>query len=180
MSEPAIALATADLRREHELIRRGLRLLEHAGRRLAAGRSVDGHTMKELVGLLRRLADQCHHSKEEGHLYPSMRAKGLPPEDRLHALLAAHSEGRDYLGTLAGLSSPAERAAAALLYVRVTREHLESEEREIFPVADQLFTPAEQAELARCYDEMERQAFGPEFRDAVLGELERLEARVLR
>jgi hemerythrin-like domain-containing protein len=180
VSEPALALATADLRREHQLIRRGLRLLEHAGRRLAAGRPVDEPAMKELVGLLRRLADQCHHGKEEGHLYPSMRAKGLPPDDRLRALLAAHSEGRDYLGTLAGLPSPAERAAAALLYVQVTREHLDSEEREIFPVADRMFTPGEQAELARSYEEMERRKVGLEFRDVVLSGLERLEGLVLR
>jgi len=117
VSEP-LALATADLRREHQLIRRGLRLLEHAGRRLAAGRSVDDPATKVLVGLLRRLADQCHHGKEEGCLYPSMRAKGLPTDGQLRVLLAAHSEGRDYLGTLAGLPSPAERAAAALLTSR--------------------------------------------------------------
>src|SRR5262249_38655112 len=91
VSEPAIALATADLRAEHALIRGGLRLLEHAGRRLAAGRSVAEPAMKELVGQLRRLADQCHHGKEEGLLYPSMRAKGLPADSRLPALLAAHS-----------------------------------------------------------------------------------------
>ena len=131
--------------------------------------------MRALVELLRRLADQCHHGKEEAHLYLRMREKGLPPDDRLRSLLAAHGEGRDYLGTLAGLPSPAERAAAALLYVRVMREHLETEEREVFPVADGMFTPAEQAGLARAYADAERVAFGPDFRDAVLAELDRLE-----
>jgi hemerythrin-like domain-containing protein len=145
---------------------------------LAARRAVDETTLNELVTLLRRLADQCHHGKEEGHLYPSMREKGLPPDGRLAAVLSAHGEGRDYLGTLSGLPSPAERAAAALLYVRVTREHLETEEREVFPVADRMFAPAEQAELAGCYAELERRAFGPGFRDAVVAELERLEGLV--
>src|SRR5262245_25608578 len=107
-----------------------------------------------------------------------MRAKGLPADGRLAAVLAAHGEGRDYLGTLSGLPSMAERVAAALLYVQVTRHHLDTEEREVFPVADRMFAPAEQAELARCYDEMERRAFGPGFRDAVVVELERLEGLI--
>jgi hemerythrin-like domain-containing protein len=176
VSDPSTAtLATADLRREHELIRRGLTVLERLGRRLATRREVDQTTLSELVTLLRRLADQCHHGKEEGHLFPSMREKGLPAGGRLAALLAAHGEGRDYLGTLSGLPSPAERAAAALLYVRVTRQHLDTEEREVFPVADGMFAPAEQAELARSYVEMERRTFGSEFRDAVSAQLERLE-----
>ena len=99
----------------------------------------------------------------------------LPPDDRLHELLAAHGESRDYLGTLAGLPSPAERAAAALLYVRVMREHLETEERDVFTVADRLLTAVEQAEIARAYAETERAAFGPGFADAVCRDLERLE-----
>ena len=168
--------ATIDLRREHEMIRRGLELLEHAGRRLAVGRTVGDSALGDLVHLLRRLADRCHHVKEEMHLYPAMRAKGLPPDDRLRALLAAHGESRDYLETLAGLPSVAERAAAALLYVRVMREHLDSEERDVFPVADGMFTPAEQAELVRAYAETEQAAFGPRFGDAVRRDLDRLES----
>jgi hemerythrin-like domain-containing protein len=178
VSEATSALATADLRREHEWIRRGLAVLERIGRRLARRHPVDETTLTELVTLLRRLGDQCHHGKEEGHLYPSMREKGLQADGRLAAVLAAHGEGRDYLGTLSGLPSMAERVAAALLYVQVTRQHLDTEEREVFPVADRMFAPAEQAELARCYEEMERRAFGPGFRDAVVVELERLEGLV--
>lgn len=169
---------TGELRREHELIRRGLVLLERAGRRLAAGRSVDDAALADLVDLLRRLADRCHHAKEEQHLYPAMRAKGLPPDERLGAILAAHGESRDYLGTLAGLPSPAERAAAALLYVRVMREHLDVEERDVFPVADRMFTPAEQDEIARACAETERAAVGPGFGDAVRRDLDRLEFRL--
>ncbi len=178
MPDPPITPATADLRREHELIRRALAVLERAGRRLAAGHAMDEPVMKELIGLLRTLADQCHHGKEEGHLYPSMRAKGLPGESRLVALLAAHGEARDYLGTLSGLPSPAERAAAALLYVQVTREHLDTEDRDVFPAADRMFTPEEQARLARAYEELEQRAFGPGFRAGVQAELARLEARL--
>jgi len=61
----------------------------------------------------------------------------------------------------------------------VTREHLDSEEREIFPVADRMFTLGEQAELARSYEKMVQREVGLEFRDVVLSGLDRLEGLVL-
>jgi len=174
MVESAGGPATVDLRREHELIRRGLELLERAGRRLAVDRSVSDSGLADLVELLRRLADRCHHAKEETHLYPAMRARGLPPDDRLRELLAAHGESRDYLRTLGGFPSLAERVAAALLYVRAMREHLDAEERDVFPIADRMFTPEEQSRIVHGYAETER-AFGPGFGDAVARDLDRLQ-----
>lgn len=168
-------LATADLRREHELILRAVAVLERAGRRLADAQHVDPAALAKLVDLLRALADRCHHGKEEHHLYPAMRRKGLPPEGRLQFLIAEHGEGRDYLGTLAGLPSAAERAAAALLYVRVTREHIAAEDRDVFPVADGMFTAEEQAALGHAYRELELTTVGPAFRDSLVAELARLE-----
>lgn len=170
--------ATADLRREHELISRALAVLERVGRRLAAEQHVDHEVMTELVGFLRTLAEECHHRKEEDHLYPAMRRKSLSADGRLTSLLAAHGEGRDYLSTLAGPASAAERAAAALLLVRVTREHIMAEDREVFPAADEMFTAAEQAELDRAYQEMELRRFGPAFRERVLTTLAQLERGV--
>src|ERR1051326_3960064 len=100
MAESIGGVATVDLWREHALIRRGIDLLEHAGRRLAGGRAVGEDALLDLVHLLRRLVDGCHHAKEEMQLYPAMRSKGLPADVRLRALLAAHGESRDYLATL--------------------------------------------------------------------------------
>jgi hemerythrin-like domain-containing protein len=174
----APGLATADLRRDHEVIRRALTVLERAGRRMVARRPVDEGAMMDLVALLRRFVDQCHHGKEEGYLFPSMKEKGIPPEGPIAGILAAHSEGHDYVGTLSGAASLAERAAAALLYVRVMRQHLEAEDTTIFPAADQLFTPEEQAMLARCYCELEVRSFGARFRDEVLAELDRIERAI--
>jgi len=161
-SEAQPGMATGDLRREHEIILRALTLLERAGRRLVAGRSVDETAMKDLIGLLRTLADQCHHGKEEGYPFPSMREKGVPPDGPIGLMLAAHAEGRDYLGTLAGLPSRAERAAAALLYVQVMREHIDKENNLIFPAADRLFTPEEQAMLAQVLSGDGGAQIGPE------------------
>ncbi len=171
-------LATVDLRREHEIILRAVTVLERAGRRLVGGRSVDETAMKDLIGLLRTLADLCHHGKEESYLFPSMRAKGVASDGPIGLMLAAHTEGRDYLGTLSGLPSRAERAAAALLYVQVMREHIGRENAVIFPAAERLFTPEEQATLAECYRETEVRTFGAGFRASVLAELDRIEQAI--
>jgi hemerythrin-like domain-containing protein len=171
----APGLATADLRREHEIILRALIVLERAGRRWVARQPVDEAVLNDVVALLRRFAEQCHHGKEENHLFPSMKAKGIAAEGEIGRLLAAHSEEHDYLGTLSGYASGAERAAAALLYVRVMRQHIEAENTAIFPVADRLFTSDEQAALARSYREMEVRGFGAQFRDSVLAQLDRIE-----
>lgn len=176
--EPKTGPATAELRREHDLILRAAAVLERAGRRMITGHRVDEPTMTRLVGLLRALADQCHHAKEEGVLFPAMRAKGILREGPLGTMLAEHSEGRDYLGTLSGHPSPAEQAAAALLCVQVFREHIENENRLILPVADDLFTPAEHAALARQYAELEARTFGPGFQERVAADLEALERAV--
>lgn len=176
--EPPIGLATAELRREHDLILRAAALLERAGRRMITGHRVDEPTMTRLVGLLRVLSDQCHHAKEEGVLFPAMRAKGIPREGPMATMLAEHGEGRDYLGTLSGHPSPVEQAAAALLCAQVLREHVETENRLILPVADELFTPAEHAALARQYAELEARTCGPGFREGVAADLEALERAV--
>jgi hemerythrin-like domain-containing protein len=171
----APGLATADLRLEHEIILRVLVVLERVGRRWIDGKRVDEAVLKDLVALLHRFAEQCHDAKEESHLFPAMKAKGIAAEGEIGQLLAVHSEEHDYLGTLSGYASEVERAAAALLCVRVMRQHIASENRVIFPVADRLFTPDEQAALARSYREVEVSGFGAQFRDGVLTQLDSLE-----
>ncbi len=145
---------------------------------MVTGHHVDAATLAQLVGFLRTLGDQCHHAKEEGLLFPSMREKGIPRETPLGALLSEHAEGRDYLGALSGHPSPAEQAAAALLCVRVMRDHIETEDQVVFPVADAVLGPAEQEALAHRYAELEARTFGPGFRERVVAELEALERAV--
>lgn len=167
-------LATAALRHEHDLILRGLDLLERAGRRLAAGGRIDEPAFRALVGLLRTLADQCHHTKEEGFLFPALRAAGVPSDGPVAAVLAEHAEGRDYLATLSGVRPTAERAAAALLCASLLRRHVERENAVLFPLADRVLDPDGQARLAAEYAAMEVQAFGPGLHERVAAQLDQL------
>jgi hemerythrin-like domain-containing protein len=168
--------ATADLRHEHEVILRALGVLERAADVLAAGQPLSESTLADLVQFLQTFADRCHHGKEEDHLFPAMRAKGMG--GTLAVFLEEHEEGRGYLRTLASGASTAERAAAARRYVGMLREHIERENEVLFPLADGLFSPEEHGTLARAYEDVELRVGGGGGHDALLTTLARLGAAV--
>jgi hemerythrin-like domain-containing protein len=170
--------ATADLRHEHEVILRALAVLERVANRLAAGEPVSDSTLAELVELLQTFADRCHHGKEEDQLFPAMRAKGVG--DVLAVFLEDHEEGRRHLRTLASGASGGQRASAARRYVALLQDHIERENAVLFPMADALFTPDEQAALARAYEDVERRVVGAGVHEELLVTLARLDAAVPR
>jgi hemerythrin-like domain-containing protein len=168
-----IGPATAELRHEHEVILRALAVVERAGERLAAGRPVDETALAELVQVCRTFADKCHHGKEEDTLFPILQEKGLG--STLAVFLEEHEEGRRYLKTLEGTAPPAERAAAARRYVGLLRDHIDRENGVLFPMADDVLSPEEHAELARRYAKVEARVVGPGVHEQLLADLDRLE-----
>ncbi len=167
---------TAELRHEHEVILRALAVLERAAARLAAGRPLDEAALADLVRLCRTFADRCHHGKEEDTLFPLLRAKGVGSP--LAVFLEEHEEGRGYLRTVEGAAPAAERAAAARRYVGLLRDHIERENGVLFPMADEVLSPEEHAELARRYAEVEARVVGPGVHERLLADLDRLEAAI--
>jgi len=168
--------ATAELRHEHDVILRALAVLKRAGDRLAAGVPVDETALGELIALIRTFADRCHHGKEEEHLFPLLRAKGIGTV--LAVFLDDHVEGREYLEILSSGGPAAERATAARKYVGLLRDHIERENEVLFPWADGVLEPAEHAELARRYADVEERVVGPGVHEMLLATLDRLEAAI--
>jgi hemerythrin-like domain-containing protein len=178
-AETTAGPATADLRHEHEVILRALAVLERIADRPASREPVSDATLAELVELLQTFADRCHHGKEEEHLFPAMRTKGMG--GTLAIFLEEHEEGRGYVRTLA--SGPAhftgdELAAAARRYVGLLRDHIQRENEVLFPLADGLFSPEEHAALARAYEDVELHVAGPGIHARLLATLAHLEAEV--
>jgi hemerythrin-like domain-containing protein len=165
--------ATAELRHEHEVILRGLDVLERLADRLAAGQPVKDTTLSELVQLFQTFADRCHHGKEEDQLFPAMRMKGMGAT--LAVFVEEHEEGRGYLRTLGTGASGAERVAAARRYVGLLREHIQRENDILFPMADELFSAEEHRALARAYEDVELRVVGPGIHERPLTTLTRLD-----
>jgi hemerythrin-like domain-containing protein len=170
-----VGSGTAELRHEHEVILRALAVLERAADRLAAGRPLDEAALADLVRLCRTFADRCHHGKEEDTLFPLLRAKGMGSP--LTVFLEEHEQGRGYLRIVES-APPAARAAAARRYVWLLRDHIERENGVLFPMADEVLSSEEHAELARRYAEVEARVVGPGVHERLLADLDRLEQAI--
>ena len=173
---PHAGAATADLREDHEVILRALAVVERVATRLASGQPVSEATLADLVQFLRAFADQCHHGKEEDHLFPAMRARGAG--DILAVFAEEHEEGRRYLRTLESGAPATERATAARRYVGMLRDHIERENEVLLPMADELLDAEEHSALARAYADVERRLVREGGHEALLRTLARLEAVV--
>lgn len=155
--------ATEVLVEEHRVIERVLNSLEAAVNRLESGQSVPAEVFLTAVDFIRDFADGCHHRKEEGVLFNSMEANGLPDIGcPLGVMLAEHALGRQY--NLALLSAAREVQNGNLAateriiessrsYIALLRQHIRKEDTHLFPFANAII-PAEQHD--RLWADFER------------------------
>ena len=173
--------ATDLLRHEHEAILRMLDATLNAAARIASGRAVRPELLVELVDFFRVFADQCHHGKEEEHLFPAMIRKGLPSKGGpINVMLAEHEEGRALVRRMivaaealsSGIPTAGpDWAAAARTYVELLRAHIAKENDILFVMAERILTDQEQSELALRFEQVETVRIGA-------GTHERIHARM--
>ena len=163
--------ATNDLRTEHRAVERMLAVLEAAAQRLEQGERVRPEVFRQTVDFVRNFADRCHHGKEEQNLFPRLEARGVPRQGGpIGVLLFEHDQGRAYVGAIAGAIGAYEadgQSAARVIaenargYVDLLRGHIAKEDGVLFPMADRVLTPADQAELEQSFERIETEVMGP-------------------
>ncbi len=163
--------ATDELRTDHRAIERMLAVLEAAAQRLEQGERVRPDVFRQGVDFVRNFADRCHHAKEEENLFPRMEARGVPRDGGpIGVMLFEHDEGRAFVGAIAAAIDVYERdgqaAARAIAenargYVDLLRQHIMKEDNVLFPMADRVLTPADQAELEQRFEQIETERMGP-------------------
>ena len=162
--------ATDELRTEHRAIERMLAILEAAAQRLEQGERVRPDLFRQGVDFVRNFADRCHHAKEEENLFPRLEARGVPRQGPIGVMLFEHDEGRAFVGAIAGAIDVYERdgqAAARVIaenargYVDLLRAHIAKEDKVLFPMADRVLNPADQAELEQRFEQIETEVMGP-------------------
>ena len=163
--------ATQVLRDEHRGVERMLRIVELADQRLQAGQDVPPELYRSAVDFFRGFADACHHAKEEDKLFPALEQRGMQRDGGpIGRMLAEHEQGRAYVRAMdqaSTLYAQGDRSAVPALvqagqgYVQLLREHILKEDTRLFPMADQLLTEVEQAELAEEFETIERERTGP-------------------
>lgn len=182
--------STTDLMKEHRGIELMLRVL---GAVSARARAVEALDQRELDGILEFLtvfADKCHHGKEEDILFPALEAVGiLRSHGPIGVMLLEHTEGRAIIKRLkdavsdykAGDKAAATRVASAGDgYAALLSQHIQKEDKVLYPMADARLTPEKDAELAAAFEEIERTRIGPGKHEEFHAMLHRLEAKYLK
>lgn len=141
-----MASALEFIREEHRNIARILHTLEDLAEDDAVlARGVKSGLIAAMLHYLRVFPYAIHHPKEEQELFPAVAAKDSNAAVIVAALLKDHAKGYALLqeidaaiaaaGTAPGL---ARLKAAIRAYVGHKHRHIEQEEREILPVAEQI------------------------------------------
>lgn len=162
--------ATDILTEEHRVIERVLDTLEIAAERLEKGQPVRPGMFIEAADFIQGFADGCHHKKEEGVLFPSMSAQGVPVQGGpIGVMLSEHEQGRIYTRAM---RQAAERLATgdtqasqeisqnARGYVALLRQHIFKENNILFPMANRVIPPDQQDQVAEDFEHVEHEETG--------------------
>jgi hemerythrin-like domain-containing protein len=159
------------LREEHRWILCMLRCLERVTLDSERDQRLDAASAGELLALFTHFADGLHQQREEGYLFPRLLARARSPDERVDIgrLCGEHEEerramarmGQVLLGAVFGQTqSLREFQRTALRYVAMQRRHLQHENQELLPLADNLLTTEDDEEVMRGFVALERE--GPQ------------------
>lgn len=153
------------LMQEHRVIEQVLDALDSAAARLARGEAVPARFFLDAADFASGFADGCHHRKEEGVLFPTMKQHGAQAGGgAIEVMLDEHEQGRNYVRQLreaarqldAGDTGAARRViAAARGYVALLRDHIAKEDEMLFPLADELIPASAQADVVAAFEQVE-------------------------
>ncbi|WP_366143713.1 ATP-binding cassette domain-containing protein [Zoogloea sp.] len=112
--------------------------------------------------------DGCHHKKEDEYLFRILRQRSDKAGPLLDRLQAEHRNGpqnlkalrRQLADTAAGRSSVSELAEALRLYLNDQKAHIRSEEKDIYPLASEVLTAADWAEIDQAFLDNDDPVFG--------------------
>lgn len=162
--------ATEELKHEHEII---LKVLDAAAievQRVAQTYKVNPGKIGVMLDFFRGFVDRCHHTKEELHLFPMLEKRGQPRDSGpLAVMFEEHTLGRIYLKTLAKALSLTDKGDQSSIdevgqnlgaYVDLLRAHIAKENKVLFPLAEGILTPEDQAELTKAFAEVEAKEMG--------------------
>lgn len=161
---------TGILKEEHRVIERVLAVLEEAATRLERGEQLPKGLFPKAVEFVRGFADRCHHGKEEGSLFPILERQGIPREGGpIGVMLFEHEEGRRWVTVMdeagARYSRGEEAAREDLIegargYSQLLRAHIGKEDNVLFPMADQVLSETDQADLLERFEAVEQEDMG--------------------
>jgi len=169
--------ATEDLMREHGVLRRALIVYAELASRLQAGRrDLNLAALGDAAKLFREFGENYHERiLEEQYVFPEVRKTGAPNEKLVEVLLAQHQRAREITAHLERVASrgkigpDAQQLSRVLAGMsRMYHAHATWEDTVVFPAWTKTQSKSRLDELAKKFEEMERQQFGKDgFEDGI-------------
>jgi hemerythrin-like domain-containing protein len=158
------------LMQEHRLIERVLDALELAAGHLERSHGVSPTFFFEAADFIAGFADGRHHRKEEGVLFGAMIESGVPSGGGvIDMMLEEHEQGRALTRALRDaarrLQAGDELARAQVVsnvrgYIALLRDHIMKEDEMLFPMADEMLSPARHESVMAGFERVEREETG--------------------
>lgn len=155
---------------EHRVIEQVLGCLEKISADAQAKKKLDADSARQAIDFCQHFTDQCHHNKEERHLFVRMENKGFSrATGPTGVMLAEHEEGRKHIaGMIETMDAAAQGDGAAIGkfvqnaggYINLLRQHIQKEDHCLFSMANQIFTEADQQALLEDFARVESDHLG--------------------
>ena len=148
---------------EHDLIERGLALLEKIVGRIELGEPVPDDFPTWAPGFFSQFADKCHHAKEEDLFFPLLKQRGIPEEGGpIGVMLHEHDVGRDCVRRMREASEADAFdgpgfATAAKEFIPLLRQHIFKENNVLFKMAENVLSESEDADVTEKFSEIEKE-----------------------
>ena len=146
----------AVIKRDHQEVKEMFAQVEGLGERAFEQRRKLGEKICEAL--------EVHSKLEKEILYPAFRQRAEDREERQQILEAfeEHAVVDRLVGELKGMDAKDERYEAKLnVVIESVRHHIKEEEREMFPMAREMFEADELDEMGRRFVEEKRRAGMP-------------------
>ena len=141
-----------ELKHDHRVIQQVVAGMSAVAELLDSGKQGDPSVLADLVQFLRVFADQCHHEKEEQHLFPLLANKAnVSTRRELESLEREHRAAAQLVAQLERVATVYVHNPAAVRYrvidllqqlVELYPAHIWKEDLLVFPLAQQNLSPA--------------------------------------
>jgi hemerythrin-like domain-containing protein len=160
------------LKAEHQIILRGIDLLEKGANQLEQGKEIASDYFRKSIDFIRNYADKYHHAKEEDILFVRLGKVGFPTQaGPVAVMLHEHNLGR---GFVSGMEAAVEKYAVgdktaieeiaknAHSYAELLRQHIRKEDMVLYPMAENALGKAGVDQMQSEFEQVEEKQAGIE------------------
>ncbi len=162
--------AVKELKDEHHGIGIMLNIMSSVAVKISMGEKIEAEHLEEMLEFLSGFADKCHHGKEEDILFGQLEPfKPQLPGNIIEDLLAEHVAGRQLIASARQSVRAYKQGDKKALqqvgnsfreYVTLLRAHIAKENRQLFPVIDNVLSKALDDQLSKAFIKLEEEVIG--------------------